>query len=318
MNKLAIVVPCYNEEEVLHETTTRLSEILADLNKEQLITSDSFILYVNDGSTDKTWSIIQELNQANPQVYGVKLAHNSGHQNALIAGLTTAVDSADIIITIDADLQDDVQRIKDMVEKYKEGNDIVYGVRSSRKTDTLFKRLSAEGFYKMMQELGVNTVYNHADYRLMSKRAVKFLLQFNERNLFLRGIIPLIGYKTDCVYYNRAERFAGTSKYPLKKMISFAFDGITSFSTKPVHLLLYIGTCFIFIALCILIWVIYSLLMGNTVSGWTSLILSIWFIGGILLIGLGIVGEYIGKIYIEVKHRPRFNIEEVLENNDRK
>lgn len=318
MNRLSIVVPCYNEEQVIYETTKRLSSIISKLIEENLISKDSYILYVDDGCIDNTWSIITELNKSNKYVRAIKLSHNSGHQSALIAGLSIAVLDSDIFITIDADLQDDVNKIRDMVLMYIAGNDIVYGVRKNRKSDTFFKRFTAESFYKTMQYLGVKTIFNHADYRLMSKRAVNCLLKFKERNLFIRGIVPLIGYNSTCVYYDRTERFAGESKYPLKKMLSFAFDGITSFSIKPVHLLLYIGVIFLFISFIILIWVLYSLFKGDTVSGWTSIILSIWFVGGILLIGLGIVGEYIGKIYIEVKERPRYNIEEQLEiNNDK-
>lgn len=312
MNKLAIVVPCYYEQEVLPETTRRLTELLEKLIGESLITSDSYVLYVNDGSNDQTWPLIKQFHESNKYINGVNLAGNVGHQNALMAGLSVAVDNCDIAVTIDADLQDDENAIREMVIKYNEGNDIVYGVRASRKSDTWFKRTTAQGFYKLMRGMGVKSVYNHADFRLMSKRALQYLLQFRERNLFLRGMVPLIGYKTDCVYYDRVERFAGESKYPLSKMLSFAFDGITSFSVKPVHMVLYLGVVFLFVALGILAWVIYLILNGETVRGWASTILSIWFCSGCLLIGMGIVGEYIGKIYMEVKDRPRYNIEEIL------
>ena len=314
MNKhrLAIVVPCYKEELVLRETTSRLTQVLDDLVKDDLIATNSYILYVNDGSTDNTWNIISELHEANKYVNGVNLAGNVGHQNALVAGLSSAVENCDMAISIDADLQDDVNAIREMVVKYYEGCDIVYGVRQSRQTDTWFKRTTALGFYSLMKSMGVKSVYNHADYRLMSQRALRQLLRYRERNLFLRGMVPTIGYKTDCVYYDRAERFAGESKYPLKKMISFAFDGITSFSVKPVHMVLYFGIVFLIVAFSIFCFVMYSLFRGNAVPGWTSLMLSVWFCSGCILLGLGIVGEYVGKIYVEVKDRPRFNIERVL------
>ena len=311
-HRLAIVVPCYKEELVLHETTSRLTQVLDALVKDELVSANSYILYVNDGSTDNTWNIICELHESNKYVNGVNLAGNVGHQNALVAGLSSAVENCDMAISIDADLQDDVNAIREMVVKYYDGCDIVYGVRQSRKTDTWFKRTTALGFYSVMKSMGVKSVYNHADYRLMSQRALRQLLLYRERNLFLRGMVPTIGYKTDCVYYDRAERFAGESKYPLKKMISFAFDGITSFSVKPVHFVLYFGIIFLIIAFGIFCFVMYSLFMGHVVQGWTSLMLSIWFCSGSILLGLGIVGEYIGKIYVEVKDRPRYNIERVL------
>lgn len=294
------------------ETTKRLTELLDRLIDQDKIDMDSCILYVNDGSKDNTWPIIQELHHYNKYVNGVNLAGNVGHQNAVMAGLTVAADKGDIIVTIDADLQDDINAIENMVSKFDEGCDIVYGVRSSRATDTWFKRTSALAFYKLMKVMGIKSVYNHADYRLMSKRSLQFLLQFRERNLFIRGIVPLLGYKTDCVYYNRAARFAGESKYPLSKMIGLAFEGITSFSTKPIHLVLYIGLLFIMITFMILLYVGWSYCFGIAMPGWTSLILSIWFCSGCLMIAMGIIGEYIGKIYLEVKNRPRYNIEEVL------
>lgn len=312
MNRLSIIVPCYYEEAVLPETTKRLLKLLEELINDNVISSDSYILYVNDGSRDRTWALIEEYHSLYKHIKGVNLAGNVGHQNALIAGLSVALDSCDIAITIDADLQDDVNAIRDMVKKYDEGSDIVYGVRASRKTDTWFKRATAQGFYRIMKFLGVKSVYNHADYRLMSKRAVQYLLSFRERNIFLRGLVPLIGYKTDCVYYDRAERFAGESKYPLRKMLTFAFDGITSFSVVPVHMVLIMGLLFLLVAFSILIWVGYLIITGGTIRGWASLMLSIWFCSGCLLVGMGIVGEYIGKIYIEVKDRPRYNIEKTL------
>lgn len=312
MNRLSIIVPCYYEEAVLPETTKRLLKLLEELINDNVISSDSYILYVNDGSRDRTWALIEEYHSLYKHIKGVNLAGNVGHQNALIAGLSVALNSCDIAITIDADLQDDVNAIRDMVKKYDEGSDIVYGVRASRKTDTWFKRATAQGFYRIMKFLGVKSVYNHADYRLMSKRAVQYLLSFRERNIFLRGLVPLIGYKTDCVYYDRAERFAGESKYPLRKMLTFAFDGITSFSVVPVHMVLIMGLLFLLVAFSILIWVGYLIITGGTIRGWASLMLSIWFCSGCLLVGMGIVGEYIGKIYIEVKDRPRYNIEKTL------
>ena len=312
MNRLAIVVPCYFEQEVLPETTKRLTELLDNLIKEELVSPNSYVLYVNDGSTDQTWSLISQFHESNKYINGVNLAGNVGHQNALLAGLSVAVEHCDIAVTIDADLQDDVNAIREMVIKYQKGNDIVYGVRASRKTDTWFKRTTAQGFYKLMSAMGVKSVYNHADFRLMSKRALEYLLQFRERNIFLRGIVPLVGYKTDKVYFDRAERFAGESKYPLSKMLAFALDGITSFSVKPVHMIMYLGLLFICIALGILAWVVWSMVSGHIVQGWASMMLSVWFCSGCLLIGMGVVGEYIGKIYIEVKDRPRYNIEQVL------
>ena len=310
---LIITVPCFNEEAVLKETVKRLSALINDLIEIQdLIDAHSRILLVNDGSSDSTWDIIKQLHKENPLVCGVNLAGNVGHQNALMAGLETAKDLGDAIVSIDADLQDDISVIKEMLDKYLQGCDIVYGVRKERKTDSWFKRTTAQGFYKLMNMLGVKSVYNHADYRLMSKRAVEQLCNYREKNLFLRGIIPTLGYKTDCVYYDRAERFAGESKYPFGKMVNFAIDGITSFSVKPVRLIFIIGVIFLLIALGILVYVISSLIRGNTVSGWASLILSLWLIGGCALLGIGVIGEYIGKIYLEVKARPRYNIESKL------
>ena len=309
---LAIVVPCYKEEAVLEETTTRLTELMDSMINEKLISERSFILFVNDGSKDNTWPLIVSYHEINKHVKGVNLACNVGHQNALWAGMSVAVEKSDMIVSIDADLQDDVNAISKMVKKYHEGCDVVYGVRNERKTDFFFKRNTALAFYKLMHIMGAKTVYNHADFRLLSKRALKFLLQFKERNLFIRGLVPLLGYKTDNVYYNRAERFAGESKYPLSKMLNFAIDGITSFSVKPIRLIMILGVFFIFIAFCVLAWILYSYFTGITVKGWSSLMLSIWFCSGCVLMGLGIVGEYIGKIYIESKQRPRYNIEAIL------
>lgn len=313
MDRLAIVVPCYNEEEVLKIASEALREVLEDLVKKKKIAEDSFILFVNDGSRDRTWELIEEEHRAYPvQVKGVKLAGNVGHQFALTAGLITAKDMSDVTVSIDADLQDDVGVIEEMVDKFHAGSDIVYGVRSERKTDTFFKRVTAQGFYKVMAMMGVKTVYNHADFRLMSKRAVEHFSQYKETNLFLRGMVPLIGYQTDCVYYERKERVAGESKYPLKKMLALAFNGITSFSIKPISLITGLGVLIIVCCILAAIYAFISYFTGNVVPGWTSLILSIWFIGGVQLLAVGLVGQYIGKIYVEVKHRPRYNIEKVL------
>lgn len=313
MDKLAIVVPCYNEEEVLKLASAALRQILTDLIAKGKIAEDSFVMFVNDGSRDRTWELIEEEHAAYPkQIYGVKLAGNVGHQFALTAGLITAKDMSDVVVSIDADLQDDVNVIGDMVDKFHEGNDIVYGVRKERKTDTFFKRTSAQAFYKLMGLMGVKTVYNHADFRLMSRRAVEEFSKYQETNLFLRGMMPLIGYRTDSVYYDRKERAAGESKYPLKKMLALAFNGISSFSVKPISLILGIGLFIIFVSLAALLYALISFFTGHVVPGWTSLILSIWFLGGLQLLAIGMVGQYIGKIYIEVKHRPRYNIEKIL------
>lgn len=313
---LAIVVPCYKEEAVLHETHKRLSQLLDQLIEEKQIASDSYVLYVNDGSIDQTWPIIQDLYQHESYACGLNLAGNVGHQNALMAGLDLVKDYCDIAVSIDADLQDDIFVIAEMVRRYKEGYDIVYGVRKERKTDTWFKRETAQAFYRLMNMMGVKTVYNHADYRLMSKRALQQLARFRERNLFLRGLVPLIGYQTTCVYYNRSKRWAGESKYPLKKMLDFAIDGITSFSVKPVRMIFWLGCVFILIGIGVTIWTLYTHYIHDTVPGWASLIISIWLVGGFILAALGIVGEYIGKIYIEVKDRPRYNIERTLMRKD--
>ena len=310
--KEAIVVPCYKEESVLHETHKRLSQLLDRLITEERISFKSYILYVNDGSTDHTWKIIKEFYKNTSYACGLNLAGNVGHQNALMAGLNTVKERCDAAISIDADLQDDVNVIPEMIERYMEGNDIVYGVRRERKTDTFFKRTTALAFYRLMKTMGAKSVYNHADYRLMSSRAIQQLCRFRERNLYLRGLVPLIGYQTACVYYNRDKRFAGESKYPFKKMLNFAIDGITSFSVKPVRMIFWLGCIFLLIALCVTIWTLRAYFLHNTVPGWSSLMISLWLVGGTILVSLGIVGEYIGKIYIEVKDRPRYNEEELL------
>ncbi len=312
---LYLVVPCYNEEEVLFETTKRLTDKLNSMIERNLVEPKSRILYVDDGSRDKTWEIIEKLNTENPFVEGVKLAHNRGHQNALLSGLMTAKEKCDAAISLDADLQDDTDVIDKFVEEFIKGSDIVYGVRDSRESDTFFKKFTAEGFYKFMKLLGVDVVFNHADYRLMSKRALEALSEYNEVNLFLRGIVPLIGFKTSKVFYERHERFAGESKYPLKKMISFATDGITSFSVKPLKLISNLGIIISFLSVIALIYALVSFIIGAAVPGWTAIIASIWLLGGIQLFCLGVVGTYIGKIYSEVKARPRYLIETYLENN---
>ncbi len=312
MDILYLVVPCYNEQEVLRETAKRLTAKLSGMIANNIVSADSKIVFVNDGSKDKTWEIIDSLHSENDIILGVKLSRNCGHQNALLAGLMTAKEYADIVISLDADLQDDVDAIDRFVDEYYKGSDVVYGVRSSRKKDTFFKRTTAVGFYKFMKGLGVDVVENHADYRLMSKRALNGLAEFDEVNLFLRGIVPLIGYKSSVVTYERAERFAGESKYPLKKMLAFAFDGITSFSIKPIRIITWIGIFVFVISIITLGYSLYMKLAGHTVSGWTSIVGSIWMIGGIQLLSLGVIGEYIGKIYKEVKARPRYFIEKFL------
>ncbi len=310
--KLYLVIPCYNEESVLKETTKQLTVKMESLIKSKKISKDSKVMYVNDGSKDKTWELIEDIHKENKMFIGLKLSRNRGHQNALLAGLMTAKKYADIVISMDADLQDDIDVVDKMVDKYMEGNEIVYGVRSSRDKDTWFKRTTAEGFYKFMSLMGVEIVFNHADYRLMSKKALDELEKFSEINLFLRGIIPLIGFKTDVVTYERKERFAGESKYPLKKMLTFAFDGITSFSIKPIRFILFLGVFFCIVSALVLIYCIVQKILSNTVPGWTFLACSIWFLSGVQMMSLGIIGEYVGKVYSETKRRPRFIIEEEL------
>lgn len=310
MNVLTIVVPCYNEEEVLPETVKELGAILNQLIQAQKIAANSKLLFVNDGSRDQTWNLIQKFSQKHDYVTGIKFTRNYGHQNALLAGMNVAVPYSDMIITIDADLQDDVNAIPKMVDAFLAGYDVVYGVRNSRKTDTAFKRQTALGYYALMKKLGVNLVPDSADYRLLSKRATEALLQYQERNLFLRGMVPLVGFKSTKVYYPRKERFAGESKYPLGKMIHFALDGITSFSIAPIHLILGLGVITVVVSIILMLYTIYEKIRGNVVSGWSSLMISIWLLGGIQLISLSIIGEYVGKVFTEVKHRPRFNIEQ--------
>ena len=310
---LYVVVPCYDECASLPATHATLMALLDELAGQRRIAAASRVLYVDDGSTDDTWQLVEQYHSERPElVAGVKLAGNVGHQNALLAGLAAAEEHADAVVTIDADLQDDPRAIEQMLEQYEQGCDIVYGVRRSRKSDTWFKRNISQMFYKLMRRLGVSTVYNHADYRLLSRRAVTQLLRYRERNLFLRGIVPTMGYRSASVYYDRRERTAGESKYPLGKMLSFAADGITSFSIRPVRMVLILGLLFLLAALGIFAYVLWRYFTGHTVSGWASLMLSLWFVGGCVLVGLGIVGEYIGKIYLEVKDRPRYNVEKSL------
>jgi len=310
--KLVIVVPCYNEQEVLHETTKRLIVLLESMESQEKI-EEGRILYVDDGSRDHTWNLIKELSTKHQYVMGLKLAHNVGHQQALWAGLEWASESRfDAIVSIDADLQDDVNAIEEMTDRFNEGIDIAYGVRKERKTDTFFKRHTAQAFYKLMTTMGGDVVYNHADFRLMSKRALKALVAHPERNLFLRGIVRSLGFPSAFVYYDRAERFAGESKYPLSKMLNFAIDGITSFSVKPLRLITTFGLLFMLVAIGIIGYALYAHLTGHTIQGWTSLLVSLWFIGGAILTAIGIIGEYIGKIYKEVKRRPRYFIEKTV------
>lgn len=314
MKRLMIVVPCFNEEEVFPSSTERLIAVIENLINKEKISADSGILFVNDGSRDRTWELISKAFKASKYVYGLNLAGNVGHQNALLAGLNTVKDICDLSVSIDADLQDDVGVIEEMIDKYYAGADIVYGVRSERKTDSFFKRFTAQSFYKFMSAMGVKSVYNHADFRLMSARAMQELSLYKERNLFLRGIVPLLGYKTDCVYYSRKPRTAGESKYPLKKMLSFALDGITSFSIKPITMVALLGAIIIACTVIAFIYTLISYFLGHTVPGWSSLMISIWFLGGVQLFSIGIVGQYVGKTYIESKERPRYNIEEFLDH----
>lgn len=316
MDTLFLVIPCYNEEEVLEDTTSKLLDKLNFLIKNNTISDNSRILYVDDGSKDRTWSIIERLCRADKHINGISLAHNKGHQNALLAGLMVAKEHADMVISMDADLQDDINAIDSMIDKYNEGCDIIYGVRNKRDKDSFFKKFTAERFYKVMAKLGAETVYNHADYRLMSRRALESLAQYKEVNLFLRGIVPMLGYKTDCVYYERGERLAGESKYPLKKMIAFALEGITSFSTTPIKLISVGGGIVFIVSIAMMVYSLIRHAIGATIAGWSSLIISLWMIGGLILLSIGIVGEYIGKIYLETKARPRYIIEKELFSDD--
>ncbi len=311
---LYIVVPCYNEEEMLHITSEKLEEKLRTLKNSGKISDDSRVVYVDDGSKDNTWNIIEEMHHNNKVFNGVKLSRNEGHQNALLAGLDYARNHADMIVSMDADLQDDIDAVDAMIDKYHTGAEIVYGVRNDRSTDSAFKRGTAQLFYKMMKIMGAEIVYNHADFRLMSKRAVDELMNFKEVNLFLRGIVPLIGFKTDIVEYERHERIAGESKYPLKKMLSFAIDGVTSFSIKPINMIITAGFVCFLISVGMLIYSCIRHFTGDTVSGWTSLMTSIWALGGLQVVSIGVVGKYIGKVYLEVKERPRYIVDKYLDS----
>ena len=311
--KLYVVMPCYNEEAVLPETVTRMLGLFSGMEASGLITKTSRIVFVDDGSKDKTWQLISEYESKHPEVCGIKLAHNAGHQNALFGGLMSIKDYCDCAISIDADLQDDINIIPEMIRKFRDEEcHVVYGVRKRRDTDTVFKRTTAQGFYKLMKLMGVDVVYNHADYRLMSKDALSALSEFEERNLFLRGIVPLLGYKSDTVLYDRSERFAGESKYPLKKMISFALDGITSFSINPIRIVSSLGILACLFAVIMAVYAVVQKFMGNTDSGWASIICSIWLLGGLQLLSIGLIGEYIGKTYKEVKRRPRYIVEKTI------
>ena len=315
-NCLYIVIPCYNEQEVLKETAARLKKQSSVLINQGKIHQNSHVLFVNDGSTDHTWELIEKLYQADKFYCGLNLSNNRGHQNALIAGIMTAKNYADMVITMDADLQDDISAIPEMIDKYLGGCDIVYGVRSYRRSDTIFKRVSAKAYYRLMNRLGVKLIYNHADFRLMNKRALEGLEQFGEVNLFLRGIIPMIGYRTDIVAYERGTRFAGETKYPLKRMLTFGWEGITSFSIQPIRIISAIGVTIFSFSVLMLIYIFTRYLTGHTIVGWASVAVSVWAIGGLILLSLGIVGEYIGKIYLEAKKRPKYFIENFLHEAD--
>ena len=312
MTKLYLAIPCYNEEEVLWDTAEKLLDKYYDMMSEGKISSDSKIVFIDDGSRDKTWDIIQDLHYQNSIFQGIKLSRNRGHQNALLAGLMTLKSKADAVISIDADLQDDINVFDEMIKKYEAGCDVVYGVRSKRETDTFFKRFTAESFYKILNRMGAKVIFNHADFRLMSRRALEAFSLYRETNIFLRGMVPLIGYKSAIVKYERSERLAGESKYPLKKMLALAWEGITSLSVQPIRIITWMGLIIFLISLIMIIYSLISFLVGASVSGWTSTLCSIWALGGLQLLAIGVIGEYIGKIYLETKRRPRYIIEEYL------
>ena len=314
MTKLYLAIPCYNEEEVLRDSAGKLLNKYNSLMEQGKITADSKIVFIDDGSKDRTWEIITELHEENPVYQGIKLSRNRGHQNALLCGLMTLKDKADAVISIDADLQDDINAFDAMIEKFGEGCDVVYGVRSKRETDTFFKRFTAEAFYKILNKMGAKVIFNHADFRLMSRRALNAFSQYKETNIFLRGMVPLVGYKSDVVTYERFERLAGESKYPLKKMLALAWEGITSLSIQPIRMITWLGAIIFIISFIMIIYSLVSLIIGTAVSGWTSTLCSIWALGGLQLLAIGIIGEYIGKIYLETKRRPRFIVEEFLED----
>lgn len=312
-SKLTIVVPAYNEEEVLTSSVQKLLAVEDQIAAQTVLGQRADILIVDDGSKDHTWEIIEKLHATNSRVRGLRFSRNFGHQSALIAGMSEAVKTADMIVTIDADLQDDPDKIVDMVDAYADGADIVYGVRNNRETDSWFKRTTAQGYYKTLKLLGVELVPNHADFRLMSKRAVETFLQYPERNIFIRGLIPKLGFKTAEVFYKRTPRMAGESKYPLKKMLAFAWDGITSLTIAPVRLILILGSLSCLFAVGMVVYAIVMKMLGLTVHGWSSLMVSLWFIGGVQMISLGVIGEYIGKLTTEVKHRPRYTVQTILD-----
>lgn len=312
MTKLFIVIPCYNEDDVIYETAKRLKIKLGSMIENKIITPDSKVIFVDDGSKDGTWDKIVELHESDSMFSGCKLSRNRGHQNALLAGLDVAKGECDAVVSMDADLQDDIEVLDEFVREYEKGNEVVYGVRKKREKDTFFKKFTAEVFYKLMNFMGAEVVFNHADYRLLGSKALEGLFQFEEVNLFLRGLVPLVGYKSSKVYYERNERFAGESKYPLKKMLSFAFDGISSLSIKPIKMIINLGLICFFISIIILAYSLISHFTGNTVAGWTSIVISIWALGGLQLLAIGIIGEYIGKVFLETKHRPRYIIETYL------
>ena len=314
MTKLYLAIPCYNEEEVLRDSAEKLLNKYNALMKSGKITYDSKIVFIDDGSKDKTWAIIKELHEVNPVFQGIKLSRNRGHQNALLCGLMTLKDKAEAVISIDADLQDDINAFDEMLDKFEDGCDVVYGVRSKRETDTFFKRFTAEAFYKILNKMGAKVIFNHADFRLMSRRALNAFSQYKETNIFLRGMVPLVGYKSDVVTYERFERLAGESKYPLKKMLALAWEGITSLSVQPIRMITWLGAIIFIISIIMIIYSLISLIIGTAVSGWTSLLCSIWALGGLQLLAIGIIGEYIGKIYLETKRRPRFIVEEFIED----
>ncbi len=314
MTKLYLAIPCYNEEEVLRDSAGKLLNKYNSLMEQNKITPDSKIVFIDDGSKDRTWEIIQELHEKNPVYQGIKLSRNRGHQNALLCGLMTLKDKADAVISIDADLQDDINAFDEMLEKFEQGCDVVYGVRSKRETDTFFKRFTAEAFYKILNKMGAKVIFNHADFRLMSRRALNAFSQYKETNIFLRGMVPLVGYKSDIVTYERFERLAGESKYPLKKMLALAWEGVTSLSIQPIRMITWLGAIIFIISIIMIIYSLISLIAGTAVSGWASTLCSIWALGGLQLLAIGIIGEYIGKIYLEAKRRPRFIVEEFLED----
>lgn len=314
MTKLYLAIPCYNEEEVLRDSAGKLLNKYNSLMEQNKITPDSKIVFIDDGSKDRTWEIIKELHEKNPVYQGIKLSRNRGHQNALLCGLMTLKDKADAVISIDADLQDDINAFDAMLEKYEAGCDVVYGVRSKRETDTFFKRFTAEAFYKILNKMGAKVIFNHADFRLMSKRALAAFSQYKETNIFLRGMVPLVGYKSDIVTYERFERLAGESKYPLKKMLALAWEGVTSLSIQPIRMITWLGAIIFIISIIMIIYSLISLIAGTAVSGWASTLCSIWALGGLQLLAIGIIGEYIGKIYLEAKRRPRFIVEEFIED----